>query len=128
MLLGVAAVTTAATSASATRTLVRRVSLLLQRVMKATCYAELLIDSEKQWQSSGFPRVDIFFQADVAPCHAKVSIFILSLAKGTSWHMVKILAECILAKGIVLMGMQNEFMPHVIDYTRRHAYESAFVV
>ncbi|RBJ86224.1 hypothetical protein C3L29_003940 [Pseudomonas sp. MWU12-2534b] len=92
--------------------------------MKAPGDLQLGIQGEQQRQATGLGGVDVLFQAGLAPDPTQpVVAFLLGvLAQHRGGCVMEELAEGLVAEGLVIPGMQDEFMPQVVHHLGRHRH------
>ncbi len=93
-------------------------------VVKAPGNLQLGVQGEQQWQAAGLGRVDVFFQAGLAPDPAQAVVALLRgvLAEHRRRGVVEELAEGLVAELLVVPGMQDEFVPQVVHHLGRHRH------
>ncbi len=89
-------------------------------VVKAVGDLELGIEREQQRQAQRPARIQILLLAGVPPGTAQSFVAETDIAHRHGRRVVQKLTEGILAKALVLTGVQNKFVPQGIDHLRGH--------
>ena len=102
---------------------VRAKSVAIGRVVKSVRDVQIGIERKQKRQPAGLARIDVFFATPPPPVPSQSRVVVSHEAKYDRGRVMQKASECVAAELLIILRVQNEFVPQVIGYLRGHRDE-----
>src|SRR5207237_7994853 len=93
--------------------------LALRMIGEATRNLVFGVERKQQRQAARMRRIDVLLLAAMPPDPAQAFIVLAVLAQHDGGHVMQEAAEGLAAEGLILAGVEDEFVPEVVGDLRR---------